>query len=203
MKKILFFIILAFTAFKLSAMNATQMFWHVQREVAMEKVKERSIYLPNQLVQAVAKHDDYEVARLLQAGVNPNISNQLGMPILNYAIFSGYTRIASLLISKGAYINGDGTYIPLHVAVRANKPAMVQLLLKEHADINKQDKAGYTALILAVEYNHPEIVKLLLQAGADRELENRYQERAIDIARKKQNQKLINVLLDSSLVLKK
>lgn len=194
MKKIFFLAPILFTSW-LSAMNATQLLRQVQQELEAEKVKERSIDLPNQLVQAVAKHDDYEVARLLKAGVNPNISNHLGMPILNYTIFSGYTRIASLLISKGAHVNGDGIYIPLHVAVRANKPDMVKLLLKEHADINKQDKSGYTALMLAVEYNYPEIIALLLQADADKELENKYQENAIDIARKKQNQQLLDLLI--------
>lgn len=201
MKKIFFLAPILFTSW-LSAMNATQLLRQVQQELEKEKVKERYFDLPSELVQAVQKHDDYEVARLLQSGVNPNVLNRWGMPVLNHAIYYGYTRIVDLLLSKGANPNGNEKAIPLHTAVIANQPAIVQLLLKAHANINKQNKDGQTALMLAVEYNHPEIIALLLQAGADKELENIYQERAIDIARKKQNQTLINLLLGSPLVFK-
>lgn len=195
MKRTLFFLILMLFAIKLSAMNATQLLRQVQQELEKEKVKERYIDIPWQLINAVEKHDDYEVARLLQSGVNPNVLNRWGMPVLNHAIYYGYTRIVDLLLSKGANPNGNEKAIPLHTAVIANQPAIVQLLLKAHANINKQNKDGQTALMLAVEYNHPEIIALLLQAGADKELENIYNERAIDIARKKQKQQLLDLLI--------
>lgn len=201
MKRILFFI-LTFVVSQLYAMNATQLFRQVQQQLEKEKVKERYFDLPSQLAQAVEKHDDYEVARLLQSGVNPNIIMRWGTPLLNHAVYYGYTRIADLLLSKGADANGNEKAIPLHTAVIANHPEIVKLLLKAHADVNKQNKQGQTALMLAVEYNHPEIIKVLLQAGANRELQNIYQERAIDIARKKTNQALINLLLEPPLVFK-
>lgn len=183
-------------------MNATQLFRQVQQELEKEKIKERYIDFPSQLVEAVQKHNDYEVARLLQSGVNPNILTRWGMPLLHHAVYYGYHRIVDLLLSKGADANGNEKAIPLHTAVIANHPEIVKLLLKAHADVNKQNKQGQTALMLATEYNRPEIIKLLLQAGANRELENMYQERAIDIARKKQNQALINLLLEPPLVFK-
>lgn len=201
MKKLLF-LVASFFIYELFAMNATQLFRQVQQELEAEKVKDRYIDLPDQLVQAVYKHDDYEVARLLQSGVNPNILTRWGMPLLNHAVYYGYTLIVDLLLSKGADANGNEKAIPLHTAVIANQPEIVHLLLKAQADVNKQNKQGQTALMVAVEYNHPEIIKLLLQAGANRELQNMYQERALDIARKKQNQMLINLLLAQPLVFK-
>jgi ankyrin repeat protein len=202
MKRVLFFLVGILFTSSLSAMNATQLLRQVQQELQKEKVKERYIDLPQALIQAVQKHDDYEVARLLHTGASPNVLNQWGMPLLNYAIYYGYTRIVDLLLSNGANPNGSEKVIPLHTAVIANQPAIVQLLLKAHADINKQNKEGQTALMLAVEYNHPDIIRLLLQAGADKYKENKYHENAIDLARKKQNTQLIDLLLAASLVFK-
>ena len=44
---------------------------------------------------------------------------------------------------------------------------MVKLLLNAGANIDKQDKYGYTALIWAAFYNNREIVEILLDYGAD------------------------------------
>ena len=44
---------------------------------------------------------------------------------------------------------------------------VVELLLKEHADINQQEEDGWTALMLASENGHFQIVELLLKEHAD------------------------------------
>ena len=192
--KILFFLIIFSVTSSLSAMNATQLYWQTKKTVELEKIKDRLFTLPHQLIEAVQKNNDYEVARLLQSGVNPNIRNALGMPLLDFAVYHGYTRIADLLISKGALVNGDAQYIPLITAVKGNQLGMVKLLLSAKAAPNKQDKNGQTALMFAVEYNHPEIIRLLLQGGADAHLENKFHTTAIDMARQKNNQKLVDLL---------
>lgn len=86
-KILIFFVAFSLFGSSLSAMNATQLYWQIQREVEKEKVKERYIDFPKQLIAAVENQNDYEVARLLQAGVNPNTRNRFGMPILDHAIY--------------------------------------------------------------------------------------------------------------------
>ena len=46
-----------------------------------------------------------------------------------------------------------------------------EMLIKNGADVNKQNKYGITALHMAVCYEHVSTVKLLLQHGADKYIE--------------------------------
>ena len=44
---------------------------------------------------------------------------------------------------------------------------VVELLVKEHSDINQQDEDEWTALIIASENGHFQVVELLLKEQAD------------------------------------
>ena len=44
---------------------------------------------------------------------------------------------------------------------------VVEVLLKENADINTQEKDGCTALMIASSNGHTQVVELLLQRNAD------------------------------------
>ena len=43
---------------------------------------------------------------------------------------------------------------------------LIKLLIEKGADLNDQDKNGYTPLMWACKYNHTEIIELLLDKGA-------------------------------------
>ena len=55
----------------------------------------------------------------------------------------------------------------LHLAVRGNHTAAVELLLSKNADINLQDYMGRTPLVTAIEEGHTALATSLLEQGAD------------------------------------
>ncbi len=55
----------------------------------------------------------------------------------------------------------------LHDAIYASDEAAVRLLLDQNADVNVQDKYGFTPLFRAIVRDHETIVRLLLDKGAN------------------------------------
>ncbi len=120
-----------------------------------------------------------EVARLLiQAGANPNLSNDSEQTALHAAGNFGETDIAKVILEtcltnkKMINLNAEDLYAltPLHFACRAGNLRMAELLLEWGAEPNAQEKYGFTPLHEAVESNHIEIVRLLLRKGADKNI---------------------------------
>lgn len=60
---------------------------------------------------------------------------------------------------------------PLHVAVMANRPEMVQLLVASHAQMNIHDRRGNTPLHIACQGGHTEIAELILNSIASKQQE--------------------------------
>lgn len=56
---------------------------------------------------------------------------------------------------------------PLTVAVKENRPRMVELLLTLGESPNSPDADGFAPLLMALRSNNPDIARLLLNAGAD------------------------------------
>ncbi len=55
-------------------------------------------------------------------------------------------------------------------AVKANEYEMVKFLLEKGADLNRQDKFGYSAIMFAVIMRNLPIVSLCMSKGADLQL---------------------------------
>lgn len=116
--------------------------------------------------------DGGDSERVLRAALVENLSsNQVAFFVkyANEAADGGeYTRVAELLINRGADINAkeDGR-TPLHSAVNVSNMPMVELLIKAKADLNARNGKGNTALSLAVFKGNEATIKLLLEAGAD------------------------------------
>jgi len=63
--------------------------------------------------------------------------------------------------------NGD---TPLIIAARIGFPEGAARMLMKHAQVDKTNKLGESALIVAVQARQPAIVKMLLEAGANPDL---------------------------------
>ena len=61
---------------------------------------------------------------------------------------------------------------PLHEAAREGHKDVVQMLLDEGADLNVEDKGGYTPFYMAFEHDHKDVEQLLLEKGAKPHLVN-------------------------------
>ncbi len=60
----------------------------------------------------------------------------------------------------------------LHITIRREETAMVELLLQKGADINKVDGVGWTPLMESIMDDKPALCKLLVDNGADKTIAN-------------------------------
>ena len=126
---------------------------------------------------------DYELVNdYLARGVDANSKftkgSAKGISFLNKAIADKHKNLVELLITKGAKINektGAFGFSPLHQAAltqclgeaeSADCQQICELLISRGADVNVNDKNGYTPLHQAARVGHRNIVELLLDCGA-------------------------------------
>jgi len=99
------------------------------------------------------------------------------MPHLHVAAIRNEAALVEVLLAHGAspslhciMPDGDDLGIPLHFAARKGQLETAALLLSHGADVNAQDKYGYTPLheaVLGPYATALPMVKLLLDHGAD------------------------------------
>lgn len=116
---------------------------------------------------------------LLKKGVDHNHINQSGHSLLttaaglnqrdSFAPHPFAVKYVNKLLSLGMNPDGnvDGSKIPMIEAAGALNFEVVNLLLKNRADPNKQDQYYYTALIVSICHHDYKLVKLLINNGAD------------------------------------
>jgi len=97
-----------------------------------------------------------------------------GYYLLHYAVDEGNIDMARLLIEKGkAPLNlpDQSGWTPLHLAAGHGYAEIVDMLLKQGADVNVKDKSGNTPLAWARKMETDEAVTSLIRAGgmADKE----------------------------------
>jgi ankyrin repeat protein len=142
------------------------------------------------LVAAVENRNFVLVARLLDAGANPNCRRSDGVASGPLAYFRSLIRprdgqsvlavavyfppgnvhswpIVEALIQQGAEVDADlGTHA-LHSAAADGAASLVRLLLDRGLPVDGLDFDGRSALVLAVCERKSEVVDLLLERGAD------------------------------------
>ena len=141
------------------------------------------------LFEAVASADKDEVRRLLDAGADPNASNEEGVTVLHRAIVSSdeidvsdVAAVVELLLDAGSVVNAQlpaGDYdlffdagdTPLHVAAEWGWVDICRLLLERDANVHTRNANGETALLTSWSLE-PKIIGLLLDAGADMDARN-------------------------------
>ncbi|MGE0099467.1 MAG: ankyrin repeat domain-containing protein [Hydrogenophaga sp.] len=119
-----------------------------------------------------------------QAKVDVNAVSEKGETPLMMAALKGHLAMARRLIDRKAEVNKTG-WTPLHYAAThagAESPAIVRLLLENHAYIDAESPNRTTPLMMAAHYGNPGVVKLLLEEGADPLLKNQKGLSAIDFA---------------------
>jgi len=122
--------------------------------------------------EAAALGRDGRVAELLRE--DPAAANAWaadGFMPLGLAAFFNRPSTARLLVDAGANLHATARNSmkvqPLHAAVAARSPEIVQLLLERGADANARQQVGYTPLMGAASAGRDDLVSLLLAHGAD------------------------------------
>ena len=139
----------------------------------MQRVSDEDIF------RAVALGHKDLLLSYIRCGIDLNIRDQKGSPLLHVAINRDQVEMVRVLISAGAnpnIINGDSNFSSIHIAAakkyssKNNGPAMLKALLNHHprtADINQAAINGITALHVATNIKDEESIKVLLLCGAD------------------------------------
>ena len=142
------------------------------QEKARTKLDEMNVaYDQNSFVQKAAEGDTQAVGYFLEAGMDPNVTDEKGNTALIAAAKEGHQGIVEMLLDKGADIEGrDAKFggTPLIWAAIRGQTDTVKLLLQRGADINAvEEKNGMNAIILAAIKGNDQIIEILLENGAD------------------------------------
>jgi hypothetical protein len=116
-----------------------------------------------------------------------NAGGYFGRTLLYKAAAKGRDSIITLLLNKGADIDGGDKLdmTPLMAAANGGHREAVELLIKKDADLDARDTNGWTALMYAVSCeNNDYIVEALLENGADIDARNNRNETALIMAQR-------------------
>jgi ankyrin repeat protein len=104
--------------------------------------------------------------------INPNTVNAkdgLGNNMLHYAASWKLNNAIPAIIQRGVpveSVNATGE-TPLFMAVKANSPATIKVLLDNRANIKAADSQGYNLLHAAIRWNAVDAVSFLIESGID------------------------------------
>ena len=124
-----------------------------------------------------------------------------GVPcVLMLAVLNGNREIIQMLLRTDAVIhinqeNDAGRTVFHYVQeLQTKDQGICEMLIEHGANINAQDKKGFSPLHLAAHSQRSLIVQLLLKHGADQGLLNHAGKTALDIAKGKRNHEIVELL---------
>jgi uncharacterized protein len=132
----------------------------------------------DRLLKAVKKCDLPTAQKLLAKGTSANVrspANDIvnGAPAIFWAAFEGCPEMVTVLIANKADVNAPVTgkrnylgWTALMIAAERGQSEIVQILLKQGADVKVANDEHRTALQIATTKGQTEIVRLLKEAGA-------------------------------------
>ncbi len=127
--------------------------------------------IPIEFIMDSALNGNVEaIALSLEAGINPNVTDENGRSPLMLAAFNGHTEIAERLLEAGARVdlrdNTNRTAF-MFACTGPNLP-LISLLLRRGAAINDIDShESWTPLMFAAAEGHRDVVQFLLDNNAD------------------------------------
>ncbi|MCR5289531.1 MAG: ankyrin repeat domain-containing protein [Treponema sp.] len=113
--------------------------------------------------------------KFLDAGMDVNIRESSGTPMLNIAVRSETPEIVEWLLKKGANINAiskDRGYSAVMDAVWKKNVDITKILVARGADLSFVSKEGQSILVLAVGIGDVEVCRILADHGADPDIKD-------------------------------
>ena len=111
----------------------------------------------------------------VDAGMDVNVSDSDGTPMLNIAARSDNLEAVKWLVSCGARLDSiskDRGYTAIMDAVWRGNAEMTKFFIAQGAELDTISKEGQTMLILAVGADKTEIVKMLAENGANPDIKD-------------------------------
>jgi hypothetical protein len=151
-------------------------------------------------LRAAESGETDEVARLLDAGVSIEVTNEVGHTALMMASINGKMDTMTLLLDRGANIQAKDEYNETaftHASSDGNPDTMV-LLLRRGSNIEDKDTDGVTSLMWASNNGMSDNVALLLRRGAILHTQatggDHIGKTALDMARDKNREDVVTLL---------
>ena len=138
------------------------------------------------------------IAALVQGG-RVTVRNPQGATPLIAAAQKGHTDICVLLLAHGSNVNEVQPVTKqtaLHLAAIYGHNASVEALLSWGAEVNPQDRGGFTPLNAACQEGHLRCVLTLLKAGASLILPDNYGILPIHVAARNNRVEVVKTLLE-------
>lgn len=157
-------------------------------------------YAKEALKIAILQHNAKTAEKILKRGISPNVTDEEGIPYLHLAVRCGYTEIVDLLLSYGVNpnIRDQEQTVALHYTFKDEDKfiKIAESLLKSEANLNVQDKDGWSPLQEAVAQNSMRNSNLFLKYGADPNHVDRFGNTPLNIAISNLNVELVRLLLE-------
>ena len=119
------------------------------------------------LWDAIAHTDQAAIKAALARGARVNASDANGQTALLRAIATDDLETVQQLVRAHARVDGmDSQLTPLSAAAQRGNVALLQVLLRAGADVNRSGADGLTPLTHAAQRNHLSAVQVLVRAGA-------------------------------------
>jgi len=148
------------------------------------------------LIRVYESGQNRKFLQLLDAGADPNETNNEGTTILGLVAASATSLFDGLLeplLKAGADPNRGELFRPLKLAA-SHGAEPVRQLIEAGADVNWADADGGTALMSAAASGDEESVRLLLEAGANPNAEEHDGRTAYAYALEFNNQQIVKLL---------
>nr|XP_032815029.1 neurogenic locus notch homolog protein 1-like isoform X2 [Petromyzon marinus] len=137
--------------------------------------------------------------RLLDAGADANLPDNMGRSPLHAAVSADAQGVFQILIrNRATDVDArmhDGT-TPLILAARLAVEGMAEELINCHADVNKVDDLGKSALHWAAAVNNVEATLVLLKNGANKDMQDNKEETPLFLAAREGSYETAKLLLD-------
>lgn len=138
------------------------------------------------LIMAAITGDRRAVRLLLDAGADPDVTNDHGRDALMSAAEAGHLEIVQELLRRGADVRAkdERGATALLLASLRNRAPVVAELIRAGADVSARDKFGQTPLHVATVRGRMQVARMLLANGADVNAEDEEGWTALRLARR-------------------
>lgn len=116
-----------------------------------------------------AQNDLESVRKALFRGASASITDDAGVPAIDYAAKYNNVEITNLLLQRGAGVTERDALgnMPIHWAAQQGSIEVLQILLDSQSPVDPTNREGLTPLMLAARGGQTAAARILLAKGAD------------------------------------
>jgi ankyrin repeat protein len=171
-------------------------------------IEHKNSYGNNAFFIAIMQGDKITAQRLIEAGANTNIANNLGYTPLAFAIENNNSNMIKMLLET-YQLGALETFAPqtplndialLVATSQDDKWSTIELILR-NADINITNKDGLTPLRIAIQNNNLTLLKKLLDNSANVNFKSHAGDTPLKDAVSSNNLEIIDLLLLSGAII--